>query len=55
MKDLKYDMVALQRRGVVFKTVLLINTRTYLVGLRPAHLLSLYFHFYFLLSIYVYQ
>ena len=45
MKDLKCDMVELQRRGVVFKTVLLINTRKYLVGLRPDNLLSLYFHF----------
>ena len=34
-------MVALQRRGVVFMTVLLRNMRTYLVGLRPANLLSL--------------
>jgi hypothetical protein len=33
--------VALQRRGVVFMTVLLRNTRTYLVGLRPANLLLL--------------
>jgi len=54
MKDLKYGMVALQRRGVVFTTVLLRNTRTYLVGLRPANLLSLYFHFNFHLSIHVY-
>jgi hypothetical protein len=37
--------VALQRRGVVFMTVLLRNTRVYLVGLRPANLLSLHFHF----------
>jgi hypothetical protein len=37
--------VALQRRGVVFITVLFRNTRTYLVGLRPANLLSLHFHF----------
>ena len=31
-------MVALQRRGVIFMTVLLRNTLTYLVGLRPANL-----------------
>ena len=37
MKDLKYCMVALQRRGVVFMIALLGNTRTYLVGLRPAN------------------
>ena len=48
MKILKYGMVALQRRGVVFVTLLLRNTRTYLVGLRPANLLSLHFRFYFL-------
>ena len=54
VKDLKYGMVALQRRGVVFMTVLLRNTRTYLVGLRPANLLSLHFNFYFHLSIYMY-
>jgi hypothetical protein len=46
--------VVLQRRGVVFMTVLLRNTRTYLVGLRPANLLSLIFTSYFHLSIYVY-
>jgi len=45
VKDLKYGMVELQRRGLVFMTVLLKNTRTYLVGLRPANLLSLHFHF----------
>ena len=33
VKDLKYGMVALQHRGVVFMTVLLRNKRTYLVGL----------------------
>jgi hypothetical protein len=38
-------MVALQCRGVVFLNVLLRNMRTYLVGLRPANLLSLHFHF----------
>jgi hypothetical protein len=54
MKDLKCGMVALQRCGVVFMTVLLRNTCTYLVGLRPANLLSLHFHFYFHLSVYVY-
>ena len=32
-------MVVLQRRGVVFTTVLLRNTRTYLVGLRPTNFL----------------
>ena len=53
-KDLKYGTVELQRRGVVFMTVLLRNTRTYLVGLRPDNLLSPHFHFYFHLSIYVY-
>jgi hypothetical protein len=37
--------VALQRRGVLFMTVLLRNTRTYLVGLKSADLLSLHFHF----------
>ena len=47
VKYLKYDMVALQRRGVFFMTVLLRNTRTYLVELRPANLLSTHFHFYF--------
>jgi len=52
---LKYGMVALQRCGVVFMTVLLRNMRTYLVGLRPANLLSLHFHFYFPLSIYMYK
>ena len=41
--------------GVVFVTVLLRNTHTYLVGLRPANLLSLHFHFYFPLSIYMYK
>jgi hypothetical protein len=48
VKDLKKwygRSVALQRHGVVFMTVLLRNTRTYLVGLRPANLLSLHFHF----------
>ena len=54
MKDLKYGMVELQRRGVVFMTVLLRNMRTYLVELRPANLLSLHFHFYFHLSVHVY-
>jgi hypothetical protein len=34
-------MVALQRRGVVFMTVLLRNTRKYLVGLRPAYCIGL--------------
>ena len=48
-------MVALQRREVIFITVLLRYMRTYLVGLRPANLLSLHFHFYFHLSIYMYQ
>ena len=46
VKDFKYGMVELQRRGVVFMTVLLRNTRTYLVRLRPANLLSLHFHYY---------
>jgi hypothetical protein len=54
MKNLKYGIVALQRRGVVLMTVLLRNTRTYLVGLRTAKLLSLTFTFYFHFSIYVY-
>ena len=54
MNNLKYGMVVLQRRGVVFITVSLRNTRTYLVGLRPASLLSLHFHFYFHLSICMY-
>jgi hypothetical protein len=45
--------VVLQRRGVVFITALLRNTRKYLVGLRSANLLSLHFHFNFHLSIYV--
>ena len=31
-------MVELQRREVVFMTVLLRNTRKYLAGLRPANL-----------------
>jgi hypothetical protein len=42
--------VTLQRRGVVFMIVLFRNTRTYLVGLRPANLLSLHFHFLFQLN-----
>jgi hypothetical protein len=45
VKDLKYGMVMLQHHGVVFMTVLLKNMCTYLVGLRPANLLSLHFHF----------
>jgi hypothetical protein len=45
VKDLKYGMVALQRRGVVSMNVLLRNMCMYLVGLRPASLLSLHFHF----------
>jgi len=47
-------MVALQRREVVFMTVLFRNTRKYLAGLRPTNLLSPHFHFYFHLSIYMY-
>jgi len=54
LKILKYIMVLLQDRGVVFLTVLLRNTRTYLVELRPSNLLSYHFLFYFLLSIYMY-
>jgi hypothetical protein len=38
--------VALKSRGVIYMTVLLRNTRTYLVGLGPANLLSLHIHFY---------
>ena len=49
VKDLKYGVVTLQRDGVDFMTVFLRNTRTYLIGLRPANLLSLHFHFYFTL------
>jgi hypothetical protein len=41
-KILKYGMVTLQHRGVVFMTVLLRNMCTYLVGLRPANLISLH-------------
>jgi hypothetical protein len=52
VKNLKYGMVTLQRRGVVFMTVLLRDTCSYLVGLRPATLLSLHFHFLFHLSIF---